>query len=228
MSMSAPRRSRSPRCLSTRTTRPSASLTTLRCSASRGLQRTAALSSVLALRSSAHLPKSCSPSLPRPTHPPMSMFHVHQPQARRCLASIALPKLDDGSHSTPGVAAVVAGWGHTSEGGSSPDELHSSGHVKQPVVLSHRGRARPIRGSRRSLAPTHALSFRAEIRPVLQVAMGSTHYTALHGACSLEAPPKVSTRLAMQALRKAHAPVRSGVRKAAWNADAGHGSLRRR
>ena len=83
-------------------------------------------------------PPTCCTTLPLSTHPPHHLRPLHsrpssvlsaqaasQPQARRCLASITLPTLDDGSHSQGGEAAVVAGWGHTSEGGSSPGEMHS-------------------------------------------------------------------------------------------------------
>jgi len=36
-----------------------------------------------------------------------------------------MPSLDDGSYSGADTTATVAGWGVTSEGGSSPDVLHS-------------------------------------------------------------------------------------------------------
>ena len=36
-----------------------------------------------------------------------------------------MPSLDDGSYSGAGTTATVAGWGVTSEDGSSPDVLHS-------------------------------------------------------------------------------------------------------
>ena len=46
-------------------------------------------------------------------------------QPVRCADSITMPSLDDGSYSGAGTTATVAGWGVTSEDGSSPDVLHS-------------------------------------------------------------------------------------------------------
>ena len=47
------------------------------------------------------------------------------PQPVRCADSITMPSLDDGSSSGAGTTVTVAGWGTTSEGGSSPNVLHS-------------------------------------------------------------------------------------------------------
>ena len=46
-------------------------------------------------------------------------------QPVRCADSITMPSLDDGSYSGADTTATVAGWGDTSEGGSTTDVLHS-------------------------------------------------------------------------------------------------------
>ena len=46
-------------------------------------------------------------------------------QPVRCADSITMPSLDDGSYSDADTTATVAGWGRTSEGGSTSDVLRS-------------------------------------------------------------------------------------------------------
>ena len=46
-------------------------------------------------------------------------------QPVRCADSITMPSLDDGSYSDADTTATVAGWGRTSEGGSSSGVLRS-------------------------------------------------------------------------------------------------------
>ena len=46
-------------------------------------------------------------------------------QPVRCADSIIMPSLDDGSYSGADTTATVAGWGRTSEGGSTSDVLRS-------------------------------------------------------------------------------------------------------
>ena len=46
-------------------------------------------------------------------------------QPVRCADSITMPSLDDGSYSGADTTATVAGWGRTSEGGSTSDVLRS-------------------------------------------------------------------------------------------------------
>jgi secreted trypsin-like serine protease len=53
----------------------------------------------------------------------VSLLRLAQQPA--CISSIDIPTLDDGSHSQGGETCTVAGWGHTSEGGSSSDVLKS-------------------------------------------------------------------------------------------------------
>jgi len=53
----------------------------------------------------------------------VALLRLSQPV--RCADSITMPSLDDGSSSGAGTTVTVAGWGTTSEGGSSPKVLHS-------------------------------------------------------------------------------------------------------
>ena len=46
-------------------------------------------------------------------------------QPVRCADSITMPLLDDGSYSDADTTATVAGWGHTSDGGSTSNVLRS-------------------------------------------------------------------------------------------------------
>ena len=46
-------------------------------------------------------------------------------QPVRCADSITMPSLDDGSYSDADTTATVAGWGHTSEDGSTSDVLRA-------------------------------------------------------------------------------------------------------
>ena len=46
-------------------------------------------------------------------------------QPVRCADNITMPLLDDGSYSDADTNATVAGWGHTSDGGSASDVLRS-------------------------------------------------------------------------------------------------------
>ena len=53
----------------------------------------------------------------------ISILRLQQEPA--CLSSIDLPSLDDGTYSQGGETCTVAGWGHTSDGGSSSSVLQS-------------------------------------------------------------------------------------------------------